>query len=262
MITYAVVLPYFDPVAFFLGPLAVKWYALAYVFGILYGYLFLSKYSNFTREELDSLFCYITLGITLGGRLGYVTFYNAPYYIANPLEILMLWKGGMAFHGGLVGVLLGTICFSYRHSCNFFQLSDLVATSASLGILLGRIGNFINAELYGRATSYPWGVIFPNSDGIARHPVQLYEGFFEGFLLFIVMQVLFFKTRIRQNPGTLMGLWLTSYGLMRIIIENFREPDSQIGYFIHFVTMGQILSAPMIGLGVALMIVAMKNPRT
>ncbi|ABD46112.1 prolipoprotein diacylglyceryl transferase [Neorickettsia sennetsu] len=257
--TCSIVLPYLDPVAFSFGPITVRWYAFAYIFGIVYGYLFVSKHSNLTRKELDTLFYQATLGIIFGGRLGYVIFYNSTYYIANPLEILMLWRGGMSFHGGLLGLILALFLFSYQHSYKFFYLTDLIAPTASLGIFLGRIGNFVNAELYGRQTTRSWGVIFSNGDGLPRHPVQLYEGFLEGFLLFLATQLLFFKTPILKYPGMLSGIWLSLYGSTRIILENFREPDPQIGYFFHFITMGQILSLPMIGMGVVMILIATKT---
>lgn len=240
----------------------MKWYAIAYVIGIVYTYFFLARHSGLESKELDSFFCYGTLGVILGGRLGYILFYNLEYYVTHPLETLMVWNGGMSFHGGLIGVLLGIFLFSRRYSRAFFSLSDLCACTASLGICLGRIANFINAELCGRATQHSWGVVFPNSDGIPRHPTQLYEAMSEGLLLFIVMQVLLFGTSIKRSSGMLSGIWITLYGFARIVMENFREPDPQIGYFFSSITMGQILSLPLILSGIMIILLSLKKQKT
>ncbi len=244
MIPYPSIRPYI----FKLGPLEVRWYGLMYLFGFLSSYL-LVRYQvrrrglAISRELVDDLYFYLVLGLIIGARVGYIVFYNLGDYIQNPLEILKVWHGGMSFHGGLIGTLLAGIVFSRKKEVDFWLWADMIIATAPIGLGLGRLGNFINAELYGRVTTVPWAMVFPYSDGLPRHPSQLYEAFFEGMVLFLVLW--FAKDRIRR-PGMLTSLFLVLYGAIRFFLEFFREPDPQLGFVLSFLTMGQILSLLMI----------------
>jgi phosphatidylglycerol---prolipoprotein diacylglyceryl transferase len=255
----AIPFPGFDPVLVQLGPLAIRWYALAYIAGLLIGWQLLKRIVQrpgwtLTAEQIDDLLFYATLGIILGGRLGFVLFYHPGYYLTNPLQILAVWQGGMSFHGGLVGILVACWLFARRHGIAFLEIADAVAVVAPIGLFFGRLANFINAELWGRVTTMPWGVIFPNGGPEPRHPSQLYEAALEGLLLFIVLQVMARGARDPARAGRLGGVFLLGYGLARGFVEFFREPDAHLGYLLGFITMGQLLSLPMIAAGLLLLL--------
>ncbi|MCB5231216.1 MAG: prolipoprotein diacylglyceryl transferase [Candidatus Cloacimonas sp.] len=236
------------PEVFSIGSLQVRWYGLFYVISFIIGYIFVKKNLkrkgvSITAEQYDTMFFNIMLGVIIGGRLGYILFYNLSEYIASPLKIFAFWEGGMSFHGGVIAVLLFGYAFVRRNKLSFYPLADAVSPYAALGLGLGRIGNFINGELYGRVTSVPWAVIFPYSDGQPRHPSQLYQAFTEGLLLFIILQIVYRKT---NKEGIVIWLFVGLYGLFRFIIEFFREPDEQIGYLLLNLSLGQILCLLMI----------------
>ena len=234
----------FDPVAFQFFSLEIRWYSLAYVFGILLGW-FLSKRifisDNNLKENFDDYVTYVIVGIIIGGRLGYVLFYNFSYYINNLGDILKIWQGGMSFHGGLIGIILISIWFAKKNEVSAFRYLDIVAIVAPIGIFFGRIANFINSELYGLETSLPWGVKFLKVDELLRHPTQIYEAIFEGVILFLIL-IYFRKKGLMKTPGLISGLFLIFYSIFRFTIEYFRVPDEQLGYLFLNLTMGQIIS--------------------
>ncbi len=234
----------FDPVALQIFSLEIRWYSLAYIFGILIGW-FLSKKIFISdielKEKFDDYITYLILGIIIGGRLGYVFFYNINYYSNNLIEIFKIWQGGMSFHGGLMGIILVSIWFAKKNNQNVFKYLDVISLVAPIGIFFGRAANFINSELYGIETNLPWGVKFLKVDNLYRHPSQLYEAFFEGIILFIVLYV--FKSKgFMKKPGVISGLFLILYSIFRFIIEFFRVPDEQLGYLLFDLTMGQLMS--------------------
>jgi len=234
----------FDPVAFQILFLEIRWYSLAYIFGIVLGWVYCKKILIKDQRILrlfDDFITYLIIGVILGGRFGYVLFYNLKYYLENPFEILMIWNGGMSFHGGLIGIILASQLFSSKHNVNQFVFLDLVALSAPIGIFFGRITNFINSELIGRATELPWSVQFILIDNVKRHPSQLYEAFFEGIILFLLLGF-FFKKNYLQSPGKISALFLIFYSLFRFFAEFFRSPDPQIGYLMFNLTLGQLIS--------------------
>tara|TARA_B100000767_G_scaffold263318_1_gene276944 strand:+ start:1 stop:774 length:774 start_codon:yes stop_codon:yes gene_type:complete len=234
----------FDPVAFEILSLQIRWYSLAYIFGIIFGWTYCRKVlikDQYIVVLFDNFITYLIIGIILGGRLGYALFYNLKYYLESPLEILMVWNGGMSFHGGLIGIIFASQLFSRKHRLNQFIFLDLVALSAPIGIFFGRIANFINSELIGRATDLPWSVQFILIDNVKRHPSQLYEAFFEGIILFFLLRY-FFKKNYLNNPGKISALFLIFYSLFRFLVEFFRSPDPQIGYLILNLTLGQLIS--------------------
>ena len=234
----------FDPVAIQIFSLEIRWYSLAYIFGIIFAWIYCKKIlinNQYYSKLFDDLISYIIIGIILGGRLGYVLFYNAKYYLNNLIEIPMIWQGGMSFHGGLIGVLFATIIFSNKHNVNKYIFLDLIAVSAPIGIFLGRISNFINSELYGRETDVFWSVVFTKVDNLSRHPSQMYEAFLEGLILFIIM-FLFTKKNYLLRPGLISSLFLIYYSLFRFAVEFYRVPDEQIGFIFLNLTMGQIIS--------------------
>ena len=242
-----------DPILFDFGFLVIRWYSLAYIFGILIGWwlgkiIILKKFNNlifnFDIKEFDNLITYIIVFMLLGGRIGYVLFYNLGYYLSNPLDILKIWEGGMSFHGALAGIILGTYWFSIKKNIPTFFLLDIISFVAPIGIFFGRIANFINGELVGKTTDVAWGVIFPNIDSNIRHPSQLYEAFLEGIVLFIIMNLILFRKNYKT--GTCSYFFLILYGIFRIFSEFYREPDLQIGYFFNLISMGMILSVLMI----------------
>ena len=241
----------FDPVAFQIFSFEIRWYSLAYIIGITLGWLYCKKRiikDSYILEIFDDFISYLIIGVILGGRIGYVLFYNIKYYLENPIEILMIWNGGMSFHGGLIGVLIASKLFSNKHKVNQFIFLDLVSLSAPIGIFFGRIANFINSELYGRASELPWSVKFILIDNIKRHPSQLYEAFFEGIILFLILQY-FFKKNYLEKPGLISGLFLIFYSLFRFFTEFFRSPDPQIGYLILNLTLGQSISVLFLVMG-------------
>ena len=242
-----------DPILFDFGFLIIRWYSLAYIFGILIGWwlakkIILKKFQNlnfnFDIKEFDNLITYIIISMLIGGRIGYVLFYNFGYYLSNPFDIIKIWEGGMSFHGALIGMILGTYWFSIKKKIPTFFLLDVIVCVAPIGVFFGRIANFINGELIGKTTNVFWGVIFPKIDNIARHPSQLYEAFLEGLILFIIMNFILFKKNYKI--GTCSYMFLISYGCFRIFSEFFREPDAQVGYLFNFISMGTMLSILMI----------------
>jgi len=235
-----------NPILVKLGPIQVSWYGLMYVFGFLASYLLVRyqmKKKDFGVSKLDveNLYFYLILGLVIGARLGYVLFYDLKMYLADPLEIFAIWHGGMSFHGGLIGVLLVGILFSWKNKKSFLKIADLFIVTAPIGLGLGRIGNFINGELYGRVTQVPWAMIFPtDKDLLPRHPSQLYESALEGGILFLI---LWFLKDKKLPTGGLLAIFLSLYGLFRFFVELFREPDPQLGFILGPLTMGQTLSA-------------------
>ncbi len=233
----------FDPVAFSLFSLEFRWYSLSYIFGILAGWVLAKKIfikDDSLKEKFDDYITFVILGIIIGGRLGYVIFYNFDYYLVNPVEIFKIWNGGMSFHGGLLGVIVMSIWFAKKNSHNLYNYLDVVSLVAPVGIFFGRIANFINSELYGKETALPWGVKFEKIDGIYRHPSQLYEAFFEGLLLFFIL-IYFHKRSSAKKPGFISGIFLIFYSTFRFLIEFLRIPDEQLGYVLFNLSMGQIL---------------------
>lgn len=248
--------PEIDPVAVQIGPLAVRWYGLAYVAGFVLGQWLAMRLADRdpmrpSRKDIDRLAGWLIIGVALGGRLGFVLFYNLAYYLEHPLEVLAIWQGGMSFHGGLLGVVTALLLFSWRSRIPLLALSDIVAVVVPIGLFFGRLANFINAELWGRPTDAPWGVVFPGQD-IARHPSQLYEAALEGVVLFAVLFLLARIPSMRRRTGALTGVFLLGYGLARITVEFFREPDAHLGYLFAGATMGQLLSFPMVLVGLLL----------
>lgn len=239
----------FDPVALSFFSLEVRWYSLAYIFGIIFGWIYCKKLINDKKLNylFDNYVTYLIVGIILGGRLGYVIFYNLDFYIRNPLEIFMIWTGGMSFHGALIGIIISSYFFSKKNKQQIFFFLDLVAISSPIGIFFGRIANFVNGELIGKTTDANWGVIFPLIDNYPRHPSQLYEAFLEGILLFFLMNLIYFRKNYKI--GDCSYSFLIFYGILRIISEFFREPDVQIGYLFSSISMGIALSAAMICAG-------------
>lgn len=244
--------PNIDPVLLHIGPLSIKWYSIAYIIGILFGWYGVSKTRQFPADKklLDSMLSYSMLGILIGGRLGYVLCYNIRIYLQDPVSILEVWQGGMSFHGGAIGIAIALFILCKRNHLDVMPVLDLVACFAPIGLFLGRIANFINGELWGKSTDVPWAVIFPLAGPCPRHPTQIYEAILEGLLLLSINMFLLFRTKAQSRPGLLTGITLLVYACTRIIIEFFREPDSQIGYLLFGSTMGQLLSLPMILLGV------------
>jgi phosphatidylglycerol:prolipoprotein diacylglycerol transferase len=246
--------PQFDPVAIHIGPLAVHWYGLMYLFGFGLVYV-LGRWrishgkvaGGFTTRDLEDLIFYSVIGVVAGGRLGYVLFYKPAYYFAHPLEILYLWEGGMSFHGGLLGVILVMLVFARKRHTSFFTVSDFIAPLIPLGLAMGRLGNFINGELWGRPSTLPWAMVFPQSgDGIARHPSQLYELGLEGITLFILM---WWFARKPRPTAQVSAMFLMGYGTFRFLVEFTREPDNFLGLLAGGLSMGQWLSIPMVVLG-------------
>jgi phosphatidylglycerol:prolipoprotein diacylglycerol transferase len=245
-----------DPVIFDLGPIRVGWYGLMYVLGFLASYLLVryqmkKKDFGLSRSEVENLYFYLILGLMIGARLGYVLFYDLKTYLADPFEIIAIWHGGMSFHGGLIGVLAVGILFSWKNRKSFWRIADLIIVTAPIGLGLGRIGNFINGELYGRVTQVPWGMIFPAGGPLPRHPSQLYESALEGGVLFLILW--FIKDK-RLPTGGLLAIFLFLYGAFRFFVEFFREPDAHLGFILGPFTMGQILTFFMIIGGIILFI--------
>ncbi len=256
--------PDISPVVFSIGSFSLRWYALAYLVGIISAWFLvkqtIKKYNiNISSVQLDDLVFYTTLGIILGGRLGYVICYGDGYFWQNPLEIFAIWHGGMSFHGGIVGVILGLYCFSRKYYFSFLKITDLVALYVPIGIFLGRLANFVNGELWGRVTTVPWAVKFPDGGYFPRHPSQIYEAMTEGVLMFIILNYLWRKPFVRQHTGIISAMFLIIYGISRICMEFFREPDRQIGFIASNITMGQILSLPFLLLGIFILHNSIKN---
>ena len=248
--------PNIDPVFLKLGPLHFRWYGLMYVLTFVISYFIMSsevkrKNIKMTKEEVSDLLFYGALGVIIGARLGYILFYNLAVYINDPFKIFAVWEGGMSFHGGFIGLILAFFLFSRKKGLSFYEIIDMAAQCAPVGFLLGRIGNFINGELFGRVTTSSWGMIFPDGGPLPRHPSQLYESFLEGIVLFVIVKTVALKS---NTVGTAAWTLCAGYGLFRFIVEFFREPDAQIGFFGQF-TMGQLLSFPMLLVGTIMLIV-------
>ena len=255
-----------DPILFDFGFIAIRWYSLAYIFGIIVGWWLGKKIINhiskdisfkFNIEEFDNFITYVVLSLIIGGRLGYVIFYNPGYYLSNPLDIIKVWEGGMSFHGALIGIVIGAFLFSFKRGMPVLFLLDIIACVSPIGIFCGRIANFINGELIGKATTVSWGVIFPKIDTLSRHPSQLYEAILEGLVLFLILNLLIFKQKYKM--GTCSYLFLIFYGFFRIISEFFREPDVHIGYLFDLFSMGTFLSSLMILAGFIILNILKKN---
>ena len=243
-----------DPAIFKLGPLQVRWYGLMYILGFAASYFLVRRQIRKQHLDIDKnttqdLFLYLIIGLIVGARLGYVIFYNLPLYLDHPLQLFALWEGGMSFHGGLIGIIFCGFVYIKKQGISFWQCADLVAVAAPIGLGLGRLGNFINAELYGRITDMPWGMVFPSGGNLPRHPSQLYEFLLEGVLLFAI---LWWLKNFSFKKGALFCLFLLLYSMFRFIVEFFREPDPQLGTIISFMTMGQILSILMAAAGLLL----------
>lgn len=263
--------PNIDPVAFAIGPFAVRWYALAYLVGIglglWYGSAMLKRKTlwphgtpPFTPGQWLDFAFWAVIGIVVGGRLGYVLFYNLPFYAANPMEVFRTWDGGMSFHGGLLGLMIALYFFARKHRAGFLSGLDLLSAVAPIGLFLGRIANFINGELYGRETNLPWGVIFPNAGPLPRHPSQLYEAALEGLILFLVLRYVTHVALGLRRPGLTAGIFASGYALSRILVEFVRLPDPQIGYLYGgWLTAGMLYSLPLLLGGLALIIYAKRS---
>ncbi len=258
--------PDIDPVLFQIGPFAVRWYALAYIAGLLFASWYMKRLvsnpklwggtkPSMTVDQVDGFFIWSVAGVVLGGRLGYVLFYKPLYYAANPLEIFQLWDGGMSFHGGFLGVVVAALAFGRMIGTSLDRMLDLGGASVPVGLGLGRLANFINGELWGRPTDAPWAFVFPGDAlQVPRHASQLYEGVLEGVLLFIAVRIATHRFGALKYPGRVSGIFALGYGMSRIIVEFFREPDAHLGYFAGFITMGMILSVPLCLIGIWLLL--------
>jgi phosphatidylglycerol---prolipoprotein diacylglyceryl transferase len=261
--------PNFDPVLIQLGPFAVRWYALAYIAGILLGWLYARAIirrgklwggpAPMTAIDLDDFVVWVTLGIILGGRIGYVLFYNPEYFAAHPLESFELWKGGMSFHGGFTGCVLAVILFAKSRGIPVFSFGDVICAVGTIGVFLGRLANFVNGELWGRASDVPWAMVFPSGGPLPRHPSQLYEAGLEGLGLLLLL-ALCIRAGALKRPGLIIGIFAVSYAIARSFCELFREPDAQLGFLWGGLTMGMLLSLPLLLFGIAMIVVALKRP--
>lgn len=270
MTLFAIPFPAIDPVLVEVGPVVIRWYALAYIVGIFLGWWYAKSLIRnvaiwglagppMKPADIDDFVVWCAVGIILGGRIGYVLFYDLPRFMENPLEIFALWHGGMSFHGGFLGTVLAMVIFARVRKIPTWSLIDVIAPSVTFGLFLGRLANFINGELFGRVTDVPWAIVFPNGGPEPRHPSQLYEALLEGIVLFVVLRVLTNRLGMLQRPGFVSGAFATGYGVARTTAEFFREPDIQIGYLAGGLTMGMLLSIPMIVAGIALMVWASRR---
>ena len=254
----------FDPVAFQIMSFEIRWYSLAYIAGIIIGWLLCKKIliqKSDINEKFDDYITYLVIGMIIGGRLGYIIFYNFSYYINNFFDIFKVWEGGMSFHGGLIGIIVASILFSKKHNQDSFLYMDLVSLVAPIGIFFGRLANFINSELYGTPTDIPWAVTFIQVDNLSRHPSQLYEAILEGIILFIIL--MYFKNKdYLKKPGLISGLFLIFYSIFRFFIEFVRVPDEQLGYLIFELSMGQIISLIFLVIGIILFYLKNENKQT
>ncbi|MEP4379878.1 MAG: prolipoprotein diacylglyceryl transferase [Alphaproteobacteria bacterium] len=261
--------PEIDPVAIAIGPFVVRWYALAFIAGLLAGWGYIVTLLRrppvtMTSQQVGDFFSWAIVGVIVGGRLGFVGFYQPDYFLANPMQVLAVWNGGMSFHGGLLGVIVAIILYARRYNILVLTLGDLVAAAAPIGLFLGRLANFINGELYGRATDVPWAVVFPDGGDVARHPSQLYEAGLEGLLLFVTLFALTRFAGARHRPGLLTGVFLLGYGSARTFVEFFRQPDNYVGdggFLLWGSTIGQWLSTPIAIAGLIFIVYAMTHDR-
>jgi phosphatidylglycerol---prolipoprotein diacylglyceryl transferase len=266
---FVIPFPSFDPVLVHIGPFAIRWYALAYIFGILLGWLYARTIIRSQRlwggtapmgvDDFDDFILWVTLGIIVGGRTGYVLFYNLPFFIEHPLEIVQVWHGGMSFHGGFIGCVLAVFLFAHHRGIPTLSLGDITCGVGPIGLFLGRIANFINGELWGRPSDAPWAMVFPEGGPLPRHPSQLYEAALEGLLLFIVLALLM-RAGALKRPGLIIGCFAVGYAIARTTCEFFREPDAQLGFLWGGLTMGMLLSIPLFLAGVAFIAYALKHP--
>lgn len=254
--------PDISPIAFEVFGLPIRWYAISYLMGFILGWFYVRylhrsyHQQSYPSAYIDDFLTWTMLGVIAGGRLGYILFYNLDVYLENPLHIFFVWQGGMSFHGGAAGVIIALFLFARAKQIKLFELSDMVCAAVPIGLLFGRMANFINGELYGRVTSYPFGMVFPDTDGLPRHPSQLYEAASEGLFLFILLFILMRFKAVRDRPGIVSAVFLMGYGVCRFMIEYVREPDAQLGILNMGLTMGQILCLPMILGGAAVLLVA------
>jgi len=256
---FALPFPIIDPVAIAIGPLAIRWYSLAYIAGIFLGWMYLKRMiaradlwpgeAPMSRDDGEDVLVWAALGVILGGRMGYVLFYNPAKIFSDPLSIFKVWEGGMSFHGGFIGVIVGLLLFARRRGIEPLTLGDLAAAAAPIGLFFGRLANFINAELYGRVTDVPWAMVFPGAGPEPRHPSQLYEAALEGLVLFFILRLATHRFNALARPGMAIGIFFAGYGLFRFIVEFYRMPDPHIGFLAGGLTMGMILSLPMIPIG-------------
>jgi len=266
---FVIPFPAFDPVLVHIGPFAIRWYALAYIVGILLGWAYARALvraeslwggkAPLTVLDFDDFVLWVTLGIILGGRTGYVLFYNFEHFAAHPLEIVQLWKGGMSFHGGFTGCVVAVVLFARKRGLSILSLGDITCAVGPMGIFLGRIANFINGELWGRPTDVPWAMVFPGGGPLPRHPSQLYEATLEGLVLLAVLYVLM-RAGALKRPGLIIGSFAVVYAIARTTSEFFREPDAQLGFLWGGATMGQLLSLPLFLAGVGFIVYALKHP--
>jgi phosphatidylglycerol---prolipoprotein diacylglyceryl transferase len=266
----AITFPVFDPVAFSMGWFVIRWYALAYIGGIVLGWIYARSLvkkerlwggpAPITLVQLDDFILWVTLGIIVGGRTGYVLFYNPAFFIQHPAEIFQLWNGGMSFHGGFLGCVAAVMLFARKNDISILSLGDITTAVGPIGLFLGRLANFINSELWGRTadSSVPWAMVFPNGGPLPRHPSQLYEAGLEGILLFAILAVMV-RMGALKRPGLILGSFIAIYGLARITAEFFREPDPQLGFLWGGLTMGMLLSVPMIIVGAILITLAWRR---
>ena len=262
--------PVFDPIAISIGPFAIRWYALAYIGGIVLGWIYARSLikneklwggpAPISLVQMDDFILWVTLGIILGGRTGYVLFYNLPFFIQHPAEIFELWKGGMSFHGGFLGCVVAVMWFAHKNRISILSLGDITTAVGPIGLFLGRIANFINGELWGRPAdpNLPWAMIFPTGGPLPRHPSQLYEAGLEGILLFTILAVMI-RLGALKRPGLILGSFIAIYGLARIISEHFREPDPQLGFLWGGLTMGMLLSVPMVIVGAIIILLVLRH---
>lgn len=261
---FAIPFPGIDPVAIAIGPFSIRWYALAYIAGLLLGWRYTLVLADrpprlVRRQDIDDFLVWATLGVVLGGRLGYVLFYNPGYYLGHPIESLYLWHGGMSFHGGALGVMAAIALFTRGRGIPMLAFADIICEAVPIGLFFGRIANFINGELFGRVTEVPWAMVFPSGGPLPRHPSQLYESLCEGLLLFLLLFAAE-RSGARRHPGTISGLFLAGYAVARMSGELFRQPDIQLGYLIFGTTMGQLLSIPLLVAGIAMIVWARRQP--
>ena len=251
--------PSIDPVILSIGVIDIRWYSLSYIMAFVIGSFLIKKFNkefsnSISNKEIDNFFLWAILGVIIGGRLGYVIFYQTNIFVLDPIHIFKIWKGGMSFHGGLAGMIVSIYFFCRKNKLSFFYLADLVSLVAPIGLFFGRIANFINTELYGRITDFPFAVIYPSIDQFPRHPSQLYEAFFEGFLLFTILLYYFYKKKENELIGKISGLFLLLYSFFRFSIEYLREPDAHLGLFLGYFSMGQLLSVPLFIFGILIFV--------